>query len=89
MQGTYDCDVAVVGGGPVGLTLALTLTQAGFRCARFGSVAPEWFWNPAFDGRAYVTSLASRRFFVGLEVWLRVVRHARHIDGIFAMVRYV
>ena len=37
MQGTYDCDVAVVGGGPVGLTLA----QAGFRCAQFDSVAPE------------------------------------------------
>ena len=38
MQGTYDCDVAVVGGGPVGLALA----QAGFCCAQFDSVAPEW-----------------------------------------------
>ena len=37
MQGTYDCDVAVVGGGPVGLARA----QAGFRCAQFDSVALE------------------------------------------------
>ena len=41
MQEAYDCDVAVVGGGPVGLTLALSLTQARFRCAQLDSIALE------------------------------------------------
>ena len=82
MQNTYDCDVAVVGGGPVGLTLALALTQAGFRCAQFDSVAPERFRDPAFDGRAYAISLASRRLLTGLEIWPQLAGHAQRIDDI-------
>ena len=32
MTGSFDTDVVIIGGGPVGLGLAITLGQRGVRC---------------------------------------------------------
>ena len=81
-RGQYDCDVAVVGGGPAGLALSLALAQEGMRSIVFDSVRLSRFRDPEFDGRAYAMSLASRRLLDRLGVWEDVARHACRIVDI-------
>lgn len=78
----FDCDAAVVGGGPVGLCLALALAGAGFRVQGFDPIVPERFRAPDFDGRAYAISRASRNLLTRTGVWQRVAEHACRIDDI-------
>jgi len=82
MPDPFDSDVAIVGGGPVGLALSLALARIGLRCALFDGVAPPRFRDPAFDGRAYAISLASRRLLAQLGVWQRVADRSCRIKRI-------
>lgn len=77
-----DCDVVVIGGGPVGLSLALALARENITCAIFDAIDPERFRSPGFDGRAYAISSASRRLFEHVGVWSLVSGQAQKIDDI-------
>ena len=77
-----DCDVAIVGGGPIGLTLALSLAREGVRSVVFDSVQPGKFREAEFDGRAYAISLASRCLLSNIGVWSPIADQARRIDDI-------
>lgn len=78
----FHSDVAIVGGGPVGLTLSLALAREGLTSTVFDSVDPGRFRGPNFDGRAYAMSLASRRLLESVGVWQRVASHAQPIADI-------
>ena len=69
VDNTYRCDVAIAGGGPVGLTLALALARRGFDVTLADAApAPDKVKGPA-DGRAYFIAYGCWRIFraLGLE----------------------
>jgi 2-octaprenyl-6-methoxyphenol hydroxylase len=64
-----DVDVAIVGGGMVGASLALALRGAGVRVLLIEGVAPASHSQPSFDDRTTALGNASRRIFESLGVW--------------------
>lgn len=67
-------DVAIVGGGMVGSTLAILLSRQGFRVAviEAGSMAPQW--QPEHvDARVSALTEASRQLFDSLGLWEHMV----------------
>lgn len=64
-----EFDVAIVGGGLVGASLALGLAGTGVRTLLIEGVAPDSAAQPSFDERTTALGNASRRIFQGLGVW--------------------
>ena len=64
-----DVDVAVVGAGPVGGTLACRLAAAGRRVAVFDRARLPPMEHPDFDGRAYAVAAGSRRLLQAAGLW--------------------
>jgi 2-octaprenyl-6-methoxyphenol hydroxylase len=62
-------DLAIVGGGLLGLTLACAAGGAGFRVAIIDREAPPRTVEPEFDGRASAIAFGSRRILEGIGVW--------------------
>ncbi|MBU6246159.1 MAG: 5-demethoxyubiquinol-8 5-hydroxylase UbiM [Xanthomonadaceae bacterium] len=81
-------DVAVVGGGPAGLCLAVALADAGFEVAVLERQSRAALAEPADDGREIALTRASRERLQQLGVWDRIdpaaihpLRAARVMDG--------
>ncbi|HEX3844579.1 MAG TPA: 2-octaprenyl-6-methoxyphenyl hydroxylase [Steroidobacteraceae bacterium] len=81
-QALRDCDVAIVGGGLVGASLALGLAGTGVRVLLIEGVAPDSAAQPSFDERTTALGNASRRIFQGLGIWDEVAREAAAIRAI-------
>ena len=64
-----EFDVAIVGGGLVGASLALALAGSAARVLLIEGVAPDSSAQPSFDERTTALGNASRRIFQGLGVW--------------------
>ena len=62
-------DVAIIGGGMVGASLAAALVAAGVRTLLVESTPFESAAQPSFDERTTALGNASRRIFEGLSVW--------------------
>ncbi len=82
-----DCDIAIVGGGLVGASLALALTGLGYSIALVEAVLPEDDAQPSFDTRTTALSNGSRRVFEGLGVWDEMAREATPIRQIHVSER--
>ena len=65
-------DVAIVGGGLVGTSLALGLGRAGFHCALVEAGAPVGPRPDAWDSRIYAVSPASQSFLESIGVWQEI-----------------
>ena len=76
------CDVAIVGGGMVGASLALALAPLGLDVAVIESVLPEDDAQRSFDVRTTALSNGTRRIFEGLGVWDDIAREATPIKRI-------
>ena len=81
-QGLREFDVAIVGGGLVGASLALGLGGSGVRVLLIESIAPGSAAQPSFDERTTALGNASRRIFQGLGIWDEVAREAAPIRAI-------
>lgn len=77
-----EVDVAVIGGGLVGASLALGLAGTGVRVLLVESIAPDSAAQPSFDERTTALGNASRRIFQGLGVWDELAREAAAIRAI-------
>src|SRR6185437_2227156 len=77
-----EVDVAIVGGGLVGASLALGLSGTGVRVLLIESVAPDSAAQPSFDERTTALGNASRRIFQGLGAWDEIAREAAAISAI-------
>ena len=66
---TTDFDVAIVGGGLVGASLAVALRGTALRVALIEAHAPDSSAQPSFDERTTALGNASRRVFEALGLW--------------------
>jgi 2-octaprenyl-6-methoxyphenol hydroxylase len=73
----HRCDVAIAGGGPVGLTLALALARRGFEVALADAGAPPGE-GPA-DSRAYFIAYGCWRIFRALGLEEHLLPHAEPV----------
>jgi 2-octaprenyl-6-methoxyphenol hydroxylase len=64
-----SCEIAVIGGGMVGMTLAIALAQAGFDTVLLDELPPETAIGAGFDGRVSAIAFASRRLYQTLGLW--------------------
>ncbi|KUZ36255.1 UbiH/UbiF family hydroxylase [Burkholderia territorii] len=76
MTAHHTFDVAVVGGGLVGKTAALALTQSGYKTALLAQPATPRPADLAFDTRIYALSSSSQALLERLRVW-QALDHAR------------
>lgn len=65
-----DYDIAIVGGGIIGNTLAVALQNSGLRVVSIESQAAS---ISIAKGRAYVISMLSGRIFAGLGIWEQIL----------------
>jgi 2-octaprenyl-6-methoxyphenol hydroxylase len=75
-------DVAIVGGGMVGASLAAGLAGSGMRILLTEAVAFGASGQPSFDERSTALGNASRRIFEGLGVWRAMAPEAAPIRAI-------
>jgi 2-octaprenyl-6-methoxyphenol hydroxylase len=75
-------EIAIVGGGMVGLTLALALDQAGVAVTVLDATPPEAQLAQGFDGRASAIAFASFRMWKTLGVADRLAGDFQRIENI-------
>jgi len=73
----FDTDIAIVGGGLNGPTLALALAQIGLRVTLIDRLPAATREDAAFDGRSYALALTSTRMLGALGLWDDVKSHAQ------------
>lgn len=81
-QGDIETDVLIVGGGLVGLPLALALDQGGLDCVVVDAVDPETAMAARFDGRVSAIAFASARMLEQLGVMARLEGQCQPINDI-------
>jgi 2-octaprenyl-6-methoxyphenol hydroxylase len=64
-----EFDIAIIGGGMVGASLALALAAAGRRSVLIEGVSPDSRTHHSFDDRTTALGNASRRILQALDVW--------------------
>lgn len=75
-------DVAIVGGGLVGASLALALSELNLKVVLIEASVPSVGAHPSFDDRTTALSNGSRRIFEALGVWPLIEREATPIRRI-------
>jgi len=80
-------DVAIAGGGMVGLSLAAALAPLPLTVAVIEPVAPEASLQPSFDARTTALSAGSRRVLEGIGVWSAIAAAATPIRRIHVSER--
>lgn len=83
-----DFDVTILGGGLVGMTLALALEQPGFRVALVDPVPVAARGAPDFDGRAYAVAPGSAKLLSALGLWDALVPRAGPVSRIEVAERH-
>lgn len=75
-------DVAIIGGGMVGMTLAVALAQGGVSVAVFERESPDAQLAPEFDGRVSAVALGSKRLLERIGAWCGMEAFAEPIFDI-------
>lgn len=82
MSEHVEVDLAIVGGGLVGASLALALGTTDLRVALIEGVAPDAAAQPSFDDRTTALGNGTRRVFESLGVWSAMAAEAAPIRQI-------
>jgi 2-octaprenyl-6-methoxyphenol hydroxylase len=77
-----EFDVAIVGGGLAGASLAAALRELPLSVALIEAFAPDSLAQPSFDERTTALGNASRRVFEALGLWPRLAAEAAPITSI-------
>jgi len=72
-------DVAICGGGMVGITLAIALAREGLAVALIEKAAMLTQLEPSFDGRVSAIAEGSRRILDHIDAWEHMAPHAEPI----------
>jgi 2-octaprenyl-6-methoxyphenol hydroxylase len=81
-EAVTQVDIAIVGGGMVGASLALALAGTARRVLLIEAVTPDSSSQPSFDDRTTALGNGSRRVFETLGVWPRLAAHAGKVAQI-------
>lgn len=81
------CDVAIAGGGMVGLSLAASLSQLPLEVAVIEPVAPDADDQPSFDARTTALSSGSRHVLEAIGAWPALASQATPIRRIHVSER--
>lgn len=90
-QKTDRCDIAIVGGGLVGASLAVALEPLArsqqwdvrvLEAKPFSDTPPEQSWQPSFDARSSALAWGTREIYQQLGLWEMLSRHAEPIKTI-------
>ncbi len=83
-----ECDIAVIGAGPAGLSFARLLAGSGLSVTLVERAPEAAIADPAFDGREIALTHRSQDILQEIEAWDRIpanemapLRHARVQDG--------
>lgn len=71
-----EFDIAIVGGGLVGASLACALGGSGLKIAVIEAVPPGDPGQPSYDDRTIALAYSSRRIFEGIGVWDNIARRS-------------
>jgi 2-octaprenyl-6-methoxyphenol hydroxylase len=75
-------DVAIIGGGMVGASLACALSRLPLRVIMIETAAPQLGTPPTYDDRAIALSFGSRRILEGIGAWDHLASSATPIERI-------
>ena len=75
-----DTEVAIVGGGLVGMVLAIALRRAGIDVVVIDRAAPEQMLAPEYDGRASAIAYASVQLLAATGIWSEVAEAQPILD---------
>ncbi|HKX55965.1 MAG TPA: FAD-dependent monooxygenase, partial [Xanthomonadales bacterium] len=81
-HGAEQYDVAIVGGGLVGASLACALAPLGLKLCLLEAVTPGASDQPSYDDRTLALSASSCRILQGLDLWPQLQEHATAIREI-------
>ncbi|MDP3738387.1 MAG: FAD-dependent oxidoreductase [Hyphomonadaceae bacterium] len=81
---TLRADVAIAGGGPVGLTLALALARRGYSTVVADAAAPPKPGKSGADSRAYFIAYGCWRIFKALELEDALLANAEPVTSVEA-----
>lgn len=77
------CDIAIVGGGLAGASLAIALAPLGYRITVIEAVAFKATDQPSYDDRTLALSHSSCRILAGMGLWDALAADATAIKKIF------
>lgn len=78
-----ECDIAIVGGGLAGASLAIALAPLGYRISVIEAVAFKATDQPSYDDRTLALSHSSCRILAGMGLWDSLAADATAIRKIF------
>ncbi|MCF8003965.1 MAG: FAD-dependent monooxygenase, partial [Chromatiaceae bacterium] len=78
----YDYDLAIIGGGLVGASLAVALAETGLRIAVVEATEANAPAHPSYDERMIALSLGSARIFQGMGLWSAIEPDAAPIQHV-------
>lgn len=81
-QKPFECDVLIVGGGPVGGVLAGLLTTLPLRVVVVDLLAPEKVWDKTRDGRTTAISWGSSGIMEKAGIWPQLLPFTTAIEEI-------
>jgi 2-octaprenyl-6-methoxyphenol hydroxylase len=70
-----DYDLIIVGGGMVGLSLAVALGEQNLKIAVIEAVAPDAETQPSFDARTIAMAYGTQRIFQTMGVWNKLEQY--------------
>ena len=78
----FDCDVAIIGSGMVGATLAIALAQSGLSVVLIERNVPQQRLSDHFDGRVSALAAGTINLFRNLHLFEQMAQHAQPIRDI-------
>ena len=78
----YDYDIAIVGGGAIGASLACALSHSNLKIALIEAVVEKEEYQPSYDDRGLALSLSSKKILEDIGVWESMLPFANPIRHI-------
>ena len=84
---SYTCDIAIVGGGLAGASLAVALAPLGYDVTVIEAVAHKAAEQPSYDDRTLALSHSSCRILAGIGMWESLVDDATAVQGVLCSIQ--